>query len=160
MLTIHPTEHLTGLTVSGDYWDLDDIIQAIHEIVGEEMHYFHYEGARKRLLKVCAKMRQAAKGEHDIHYIANGINKNAIKIFREKDDDLFVIGGQEIYSLFLPFCDTAYITKIYADGNADKYIMNFDMSSDWQLDYKSDLFFYDNISFDFNNDVGSHKFIL
>lgn len=79
MLAIQPTEHLTGLTVSGDYWDIDDIIQAIHEIVGEEMHYFHYEGARKRLLKVCAKMRQAAKGEHDIHYVANGINKNAIK---------------------------------------------------------------------------------
>ncbi|MBE6843200.1 MAG: dihydrofolate reductase [Ruminococcus sp.] len=66
------------------------------------------------------------------------------------DDDLFVIGGQEIYSLFLPFCDTAYITKIYADGDADKYIMNFDTSSEWELDYKSDLFFYDNISFDFN----------
>lgn len=79
MLTIQPTENLTGLTVSGDYWDLDDIIQAIHEIVGEETHYFHYEGARKRLLKVCAKMRQAAKGEHAIHYIANGINKTAIK---------------------------------------------------------------------------------
>ena len=79
MLTIQPTEHLTGLTVSGDYWDLDDVIQAIHEIVDEETHYFHYEGARKRLLKVCAKMRQAAKGEHDIHYIANGINKTSIK---------------------------------------------------------------------------------
>jgi hypothetical protein len=79
MLTIQPTENLTGLTVSGDYWDIDDVIQAIHEIVGEEKHYFHYEGARKRVLKVCAKMRQATKGEHDIQYIANGINKAAIK---------------------------------------------------------------------------------
>ncbi|WP_263618327.1 MULTISPECIES: DUF6904 family protein [Solibacillus] len=34
MLTIQPTENLTGLTVSGDYWDLDDLIHAIYEVVG------------------------------------------------------------------------------------------------------------------------------
>lgn len=43
MLTIQPTESLTGLTVSGDHWYLDDSIKSIHEIVGEEKHYFYYE---------------------------------------------------------------------------------------------------------------------
>lgn len=65
-------------------------------------------------------------------------------------DDIFVIGGQEVYSLFLPFCDTAYITKVYANGDANKYIFNFDTSPEWKIDYKSDLFFYEDTSFDFN----------
>lgn len=79
MLTIKPTENLTGLTVSGDYWDLDDIIHAIYEVSGEEKRYFHYEGIRQRLLTVCLKMRQASKGEHHIELMANGINKEARK---------------------------------------------------------------------------------
>ena len=79
MLTIQPTENLTGLTVSGDYWDLDDLIHAVYEVIGEEKRYFHYEGVRQRLLAVCLKLRQASKGEHGIDYIANGINKNVLK---------------------------------------------------------------------------------
>ncbi|MGN7477680.1 DUF6904 family protein [Solibacillus silvestris] len=79
MLTIQPTENLTGLTVSGDYWDLDDLIHAIYEVIGEEKRYFHFEGVRQRLLTVCLKMRQASKGEHGIDYIANGISKDALK---------------------------------------------------------------------------------
>lgn len=79
MLTIQPTENLTGLTVSGDYWDLDDIVQAIQEIVGEKQHYFQYEGARKRLLNVGAKIREASKGEHEIQAVANGMSRNAMK---------------------------------------------------------------------------------
>ena len=34
MLTIQPTENLTGLSISGDYWDLDDLLHAIYEVVG------------------------------------------------------------------------------------------------------------------------------
>lgn len=40
MLTIKPTENLTGLTVSGDYWDLDDIIHAIYEVIGKKSATF------------------------------------------------------------------------------------------------------------------------
>lgn len=79
MLTIQPTQQLTGLSVSGDYWDFDDIIKAIHIVVGGENHYFNYEGARKRLLHVCTKFKQAIKGEHQIEYIANGISRDALK---------------------------------------------------------------------------------
>lgn len=79
MLTIKPTENLTGLTVSGDYWDLDDIIHAIYEVIGEEKRYFHYEGIRQRLLSFCLKMRQASKGEHQIDFVPNGMNKETKK---------------------------------------------------------------------------------
>ena len=34
-------------------------------------------------------------------------------------DDLFVIGGGEIYSLLLPYCDTLYITRILDDAEGE-----------------------------------------
>lgn len=89
MLTIQPTENLTGLTVSGDYWDLDDLLHAIYEVVGDEKRYFHFEGVRQRLLAVCLKLRQASKGAYGVDYIANGISKDTLKkiyaIFPEKN---------------------------------------------------------------------------
>jgi dihydrofolate reductase len=30
-------------------------------------------------------------------------------------DDIFIIGGSAIYKLFLPFCDTLYMTEIFPD---------------------------------------------
>lgn len=53
------------------------------------------------------------------------------------ENDAFVIGGAEIYRLLLPLCDTAYITKVDADGNADKYFPNLDENEDWELQEQS-----------------------
>ncbi|MBO7209103.1 MAG: dihydrofolate reductase [Clostridia bacterium] len=47
--------------------------------------------------------------------------------------DAFVIGGSEIYKLLLPLCHTAYITKVDADGGADKFFPNLDKDEEWEL---------------------------
>ena len=47
--------------------------------------------------------------------------------------DAFVIGGSEIYKLLLPLCHTAYITKVDADGGADKFFPNLDKDNEWEL---------------------------
>lgn len=41
-------------------------------------------------------------------------------------DDTFVIGGGEVYRQLLPYCDSAYITKVFSDGNADVFIDDLD----------------------------------
>ncbi len=48
------------------------------------------------------------------------------------DEENFVIGGAEIYELFLPFADKLYITRIHSPFEADVYFpeLNFD---DWEL---------------------------
>jgi dihydrofolate reductase len=51
----------------------------------------------------------------------------------EKHTEVFVIGGETIYSMFLDECETAYITKVDADAEADKFIANLDELSDWRL---------------------------
>ncbi|MEC1178072.1 hypothetical protein P9B03_06215 [Metasolibacillus meyeri] len=83
MLTIQPTTLLTGARISGDYWDLDQLVNAIYQITGDEKRYYDYQGSRDRILNVCYKLRQATKGEHHIDYIANGINRG-IQIKQKK----------------------------------------------------------------------------
>ena len=40
------------------------------------------------------------------------------------EEDLMVMGGAEIYTKLLPYCDTCYITEIEKEFEADKYIPN------------------------------------
>ncbi len=51
----------------------------------------------------------------------------------EKYPEVFIIGGGEIYSLFLPYCGRAYVTKVDAVRTADRYMVNLDKSPDWQI---------------------------
>lgn len=53
-------------------------------------------------------------------------------------DDAFVIGGSSIYRQMLDYCDTAYITKVEADGNADCFFPNLDLNKDFELIYQSE----------------------
>jgi len=44
------------------------------------------------------------------------------------DDELFVIGGAEVYSLFLPHADKLYITEIAHRFEADTFLPEIDLS--------------------------------
>lgn len=46
--------------------------------------------------------------------------------------DIFVIGGAQLYNALLDYCDTAYITKVDADGGAEVFIENLDNLANWQ----------------------------
>jgi hypothetical protein len=79
MLTIQPTEMLTGFRISGDYWDIDSLLAAIYEVTGDENRYFDFQGARNRILHVCLELRKATKGEHNIEFVTNGVHKGLEK---------------------------------------------------------------------------------
>lgn len=51
-------------------------------------------------------------------------------------NDAFVIGGGEIYQLFLPFCQTAYLTKLDCAFPADTWFPNLDASPEWSIAQK------------------------
>ena len=46
----------------------------------------------------------------------------------------FVIGGGTVYRELLPFCDTAYITKVHTKPVSDTFFPNLDESPDWKLE--------------------------
>ncbi|HBT73749.1 MAG TPA: hypothetical protein DEB37_16345 [Lysinibacillus sp.] len=78
MISIQSTEQLTGVRVSGDYWDLDELINAIYKVTGDENKYYDYQGPRLRILSVCYKLRHAMLGEHHLDFVSNGLNKNVL----------------------------------------------------------------------------------
>ena len=59
----------------------------------------------------------------------------ALELDRE---EMFVIGGEEIYSQMLKYCDTAYVTKVNAAVPADKFMVNLDESDEWELSGESE----------------------
>lgn len=48
-------------------------------------------------------------------------------------NEVYVIGGAMMYHTLLPYCDTAYVTKVDADGNAEVFHDNLDELDNWQL---------------------------
>ena len=54
-----------------------------------------------------------------------------------KNEDIFVIGGGEIYKQFLPFADQLDITRVHNSFDADVYFPEIDLEI-WQL--TSDIF--------------------
>ena len=44
-----------------------------------------------------------------------------------------VIGGGSVYKQLLPYCDTAYITKVHAAPESDTFFPNLDEDPNWKL---------------------------
>lgn len=62
-------------------------------------------------------------------------------------EDSFVIGGESVYRALLPYCDTAYITKIDAAFPADRYFPNLDQDPAWTLTDESEPLEQDGLKF-------------
>lgn len=48
-------------------------------------------------------------------------------------DRIYVIGGESIYKMMLPHCDTVYVTKIDREFQADTYFPNLDQMEEWKM---------------------------
>ena len=55
----------------------------------------------------------------------------------EAAENIFVIGGEQIYRYMLPYCDTVYITRVEAESDADKYFPDLDADDEWEIAEKS-----------------------
>lgn len=52
--------------------------------------------------------------------------------------NVFVCGGASVYKLLLNRCDTAYVTKVNADGGAELFFPDLDAADNWRLVSKSE----------------------
>ena len=48
-------------------------------------------------------------------------------------DSVYVIGGANVYEQLLPYCDSAYVTKVDTAKPADKFFPNLDELKEWAL---------------------------
>jgi dihydrofolate reductase len=70
-------------------------------------------------------------------------------------DDVFVIGGESIYTQLLPFCSEAYVTIINKRYIADKYFANINELETWEAVSTGNPQSYNEIEFCFNKYVNN-----
>lgn len=63
--------------------------------------------------------------------------------------DVYIIGGGQIYEQFLPYCDTAHITRVDYSYEADTHITDFSKLDGWKVTGMSDEHTYFDICYEF-----------
>lgn len=65
------------------------------------------------------------------------------------DDKVYIIGGESIYRMMLPYCDVVHVTKIDHNYEADAYFPNLDMLNEWVITAESEEQTYFDIAYEF-----------
>lgn len=65
------------------------------------------------------------------------------------DEDIYIIGGEKVFSQLLPYCKVAHVTKLDHAYAADKYFPNLDKMPEWKLTAESDELTYFDIAYEF-----------
>lgn len=65
MLKITSTEHLTGIRISGDWEDLNELYDAIYNLLSYDGVYDYFEDARELVLSLCYDLRHAYQGDRE-----------------------------------------------------------------------------------------------
>lgn len=64
-------------------------------------------------------------------------------------EEIFVIGGETVYTQLLPYCNLAHVTKINHAYEADTYFPNLDEMDDWEVTGVSDEQTYFDLEYEF-----------
>ena len=57
----------------------------------------------------------------------------------EPSEEVFVIGGGQVYAALLPHCEKVLLTKVYANAEADTFFPDLDADPAWKIAEKSEL---------------------
>lgn len=55
------------------------------------------------------------------------------EIERYPEEDVFVIGGEQIYRQLMPYCGKAYVTRFDEIATADCFMENLEENPDWKM---------------------------
>lgn len=64
-------------------------------------------------------------------------------------EDIYIIGGESVYRMMLPYCDVAHVTKIDHTYEADSYFPNLDEMDEWEITNDSEEQTYFDIAYQF-----------
>ena len=70
-----------------------------------------------------------------------------------RGEEVFIIGGADIYNLFLDDCTRIYLTKVNASPPADRFFPNLNNYPEWLLENTSQIHFADGYEFTYLNYV-------
>ena len=70
--------------------------------------------------------------------VVHSIEEVLEELKKYDSEDVYVIGGDSIYSQMLPYCDTAHVTKIDFAYEADSWFPNLDEDTEWTIAEESE----------------------
>ncbi len=68
---------------------------------------------------------------------------------RYDTDTVYVIGGTSVYNQLLPYCNTAYVTKVETAKPADKFFPNLDADDAWECVFEDEIMTEKDVQFKF-----------
>ncbi len=72
------------------------------------------------------------------------------ELLKDTTRDIYIIGGESLYRDLLPFCDTAYVTRVDAEADSpDAFMVDLDNAPGWRIASVSDEMEEDGIKFKF-----------
>lgn len=71
------------------------------------------------------------------------------EISKYDSDDVYIIGGESVYSRYVEYCDTAIITMIDNAFEADAYFPNLDQDENWTMTAESEEQTYFSLEYTF-----------
>lgn len=66
-----------------------------------------------------------------------------------RSEDVYIIGGESVYRMMLPYCDVAHVTKIDHVYEADAYFPDLDQDEAWEITADSEEQTYFDIAYEF-----------
>lgn len=81
--------------------------------------------------------------------VVHSVEELLEELKKYSSEDIYIIGGESIYRQMLPYCDTAHITRIDHEYQADTYFPNLDKDEEWEITADSDELTYFDIPYTF-----------
>lgn len=70
--------------------------------------------------------------------VCHSVEETLEELSKYPSEDIFIIGGETVYEQFLPHCDTAHVTYIDYEYQADSYFPDLDCDDDWEMDIEGE----------------------
>ena len=81
--------------------------------------------------------------------ICRSLNELFRELEKYSESDVFVIGGESVYTQLLPYCTEVYVTKIEKKYKADKHFCNLDKIETWKQVSQSEVKISNDIKYNF-----------
>ncbi len=72
-------------------------------------------------------------GKRDDVVLVESLADLFLELEKYDTNDIIVMGGAMLYKTLLPYCDTAIITKVFANGGATAFFENLDLLENWTI---------------------------
>lgn len=81
--------------------------------------------------------------------VVHGLDELLAELQKYDTENVYVVGGESVYRLLLPYCDTAHVTRIDHAYEADAYFPNLDEMAEWKVTADSEEQTYFDITYHF-----------